>query len=216
VLFGLAVFKPQFGLLVPVVLLLTGEWRTILSASATIAVLAALTTLALGTGIWADWLAVSNDAQAAMGGGAIGFAKLQSLFAAARLLGADTALAYALQGALSLAVFGAVAWASWGRRYTLAHGSLMIAGAPLVTPFVLDYDMVLTAFPLIWLATRDPRPWERISSAAVFVAPALARPLAMNTGIPIMVPLLVALFVLLVRRARGEPAHFHTQSSPRA
>ena len=82
----------------------------------------------------------------------------------------------------------------------------MLAGAPLVTPFVLDYDMVLTAFPLIWLATRQHRPWERIAVAAVFAAPAFARPLAMTVGVPIMVPLLAALFVLIVRRAHEEGA----------
>ena len=205
-MFGLAVFKPQFGLLVPLVLLLTGEWRTIIAAALSIGALAVITTLAFGPGIWGDWLAVSNDAQTAMGGGAIGFTKLQSPFAAARLLGTGPVMAYALQGMVSLAVVAALAWASWRRRFTLGHGAAMLAGAPLVTPFVLDYDMALTAFPLLWLVAQPPRAFERITIAAVFAGPAFARPLAMGIGLPIMVPLLVALFALIVRRAREEGA----------
>lgn len=212
-LFGLAAFKPQFGLLVPVVLVLTGQWRPILAAAVTIALAGLLATLAFGPDVWARWLAVSDDAGAAMGGGAIGFAKLQSLFAAARLLGAGEGLAYGLQGLLSIGVVGMTAWASWRRHYTPAHASLMLAGAPLVTPFVLDYDMLLTAFPLLWLATREARAWERITIAAVFVAPAFARPLAMGVGVPIMVPLLIALFVLVARRAREAEAAFPVSSS---
>ena len=81
----------------------------------------------------------------------------------------------------------------------------MLAGAPLVTPFVLDYDLVLLAFPLIWLAARDEHlPWERLVIALAFAAPAFARPLAMNAGIPVMPLVLVALFALVTRRALAE------------
>ncbi len=43
VLFGLLTIKPQLGLLLPVMLALTGRWRVIAAAAATIAVLAAVT-----------------------------------------------------------------------------------------------------------------------------------------------------------------------------
>jgi hypothetical protein len=200
-LFGLAVIKPQFGLLVPVVLVLTGEWRVIASAAITTALLALASTLAFGPQVWADWLHVSSAAQLAMDNGAVGYAKMQSLFAAAMLLGVQSGVAYALQGALTLAVVAAVARASWQRRYDLSLAALMLAGALLATPFVLDYDMVLLGFPLIWLAVQDFRSWEKLILALAFVAPAFARPLAMTAGVPIMPFILVALFVVLLRRA---------------
>ena len=81
----------------------------------------------------------------------------------------------------------------------------MLAGAPLATPFVLDYDLVLLAFPLIWLATRtDRQPWERLVIALTFAAPAFARPLALSAAIPIMPLVLLVLFALVVRRAISE------------
>lgn len=204
-LFGLAVIKPQFGLLVPIVLLLTREWRVLAGAVLTAALLGLAATVAFGPQIWRDWFAVSSAAQLAMDDGAVGYAKMQSLYAAARLFGVPSGVAYALQGVLTLAVIGAVAWASRGRRYDLPLAALMLTGALLATPFVLDYDMALLAFPLIWLAAKAFRPWEKLIFAAAFGAPAFARPLAMAVGVPIMPAILVALFVVLLRRALEAP-----------
>lgn len=203
--FGLATIKPQFGVLVPLALLLTGEWRTIASAAATALLAGLAATLAFGPGIWSEWLVISNTAQRAMEAGATDYAKMQSTFSAAMLLGAPLGVAYALQGVVSLGVAGAVAWASWRRRWSLALASAVLAGAPLATPFVLDYDLVLLAFPLIWLTSAGFRPWEKVIAGLAFIAVAFARPLAVHAGLPIMPFVLVALFVVLARRA-GEEA----------
>ena len=41
ILFGLLAYKPQFGLMIPLVLLATGRWRTVFAAGATVALLVA-------------------------------------------------------------------------------------------------------------------------------------------------------------------------------
>ena len=87
------------------------------------------------------------------------------------------------------------------------YSSCVIQIAPeslalLVTPFVLDYDLLLLAFPLAVLAD-NPRPWEKAGALAGFVLPALARPLAMNSGIAIAPLVLIVLFALLLRRAHA-------------
>ena len=48
ILFGLLAYKPQFGLMIPVVLAASGRWRTFSSAVATVALLAAAATLVFG------------------------------------------------------------------------------------------------------------------------------------------------------------------------
>lgn len=206
-LIGLATIKPQFGLLVPVALLASGQWRTVIAAGLSAASLAALTTLALGPQVWADWLAVSSSAGAAADDGSIGFAKMVSLFAGLRLLGVPGAVALAAQVALGLAVALAVARVAWRRPWTPGIAALVLAGAPLATPFVLDYDLQLTAFPLAYLFASAGRDgflrWERIGIAAVFVAAAFVRPLAMNAGMPIAPLLLAGLFLLVLRRVRS-------------
>jgi hypothetical protein len=208
VLIGLATIKPQFGLLVPLALLASGQWRTIAGAGAAALGLAALTTLAFGPEVWADWLAITRTASAATADGNIPFAKMVSVFAGLSLLGVPAVVAMPVQAAVSLALAAAVVMASWRRAFSPGLAALVLAGAPLATPFVLDYDMLLTAFPLAFLFARARAEgfadWERITIAAVFAGAAFARPLALNLGVPIMPLLLAALFVLVFRRVRAE------------
>jgi hypothetical protein len=202
VLFGLAVIKPQFGLLVPVALLAAREWRVIVSAAATALGSAALATLAFGPEIWAAWYAASGSAQSAMAGGAIGFAKMQSLFAAVRLAGGSAELAYGLQGVLAVAL-AALIFALFRRHgFTRESGAALLVAALLATPFVLDYDLLLLAFPLAVLAER-PRDWDKAAALAGFVLPALARPLAMVSGIALAPLVLAVIFALLLRRTQS-------------
>lgn len=208
VLIGLATIKPQFGLLVPVALLASGQWRAIAGAGVSALALAGVAALAFGPQVWSDWLAVTGTAGAATDDGNIGFDKMVSLFAGLRLLGVPSGAAFAMQVALALAVAGAVATAAWRRPFTPGIAALVLAGAPLATPFVLDYDMLLTGFPLAFLYARAREAgfadWERIGIAAAFAAAAFARPLAVEAGVPIMPVVLTLLFVLVWRRVRAE------------
>lgn len=208
ILIGLATIKPQFGLLVPLALLASGQWRTIAGAGAAALALAALAAAAFGPQVWADWLAITRTASTATAGGNIGFAKMVSVFAGLSLVGVPAAAAMAVQVATSLALAASVVVAGWRRAFTPGLAALVLAGAPLATPFVLDYDMVLTAFPLAFLFARARAEGfadgERITIAAVFAGAAFARPLAINAGVPIMPLLLAALFVSVFRRVRAE------------
>ena len=108
----------------------------------------------------------------AMDEGAVGYAKMQSLFAAAMLLGAPSGIAYALQGNFSTSGSDdRYRLGKLGRRFDLLLGTLVLAGAPLATPFVLDYDLTLLAFPLIWLAAQDFRPWRSWFSSPLSLPP---------------------------------------------
>ncbi|AZI37832.1 hypothetical protein NT2_06_00290 [Caenibius tardaugens NBRC 16725] len=203
--FGLATIKPQFGVLIPLVLVLTGEWRVILVAGATAIAMALAAALAFGPETWLAWMAISENAQAAMTNGAVGFAKMQSPLAAARLLGMPVTVAYAAQIVIVGGVVLALVRACWQQTYNLSLGAAMLAGAPLTTPFVLDYDLTILVFPLIALAANPThRPWEKIIIAAAFAAPAFSRPLAIYIGIPIMPLVLIALFTIAARRAITE------------
>ena len=204
VLLGLAVFKPQFGLLLPVVLVAARQWRALLAAGLTALALGAAATLAFGLPVWAQWWAVTGPAQAALSEGSVAFAKMQSLFAALRLAGMAAAPAYAAQGALTVAVMAVLAWLGWRRGLTRQVGAATLVGALLATPFVLDYDLLLLAFPLALLALGPARSWERSVAALAFITPAFARGLASASGVAVMVPVLLALFVLLVRRAAAD------------
>lgn len=206
IIFGLAAFKPQFGILVPIVLLAARQWRIIGWGAATVAVSALLASFTFGFGIWTAWLGVSGPAQQAMADGAIGFGKMQSLFAALRLLGVDSAWAYGAQAALAVLVAALLVRAARHQGLTPEVGAALLTGALLATPFVLDYDFLLLAFPLLVLAHSEQRPWERTTAALAFAMPAFARPLGTMIGVPIAPLIVLALFVLLISRTRESEA----------
>lgn len=118
VLIGLATIKPQFGLLVPLALLASGQWRVIAGAAVSALALAGLSALAFGPQVWADWLAITGDAGSATDSGVIGFGKMVSPFAGLRLLGVPGSIAFAVQGAISLAVAAAMVATCWRRAFT--------------------------------------------------------------------------------------------------
>ena len=216
-LLGLAAIKPQFGLMVPIVLLLTGQWRTIFAAVASAAALALLATLSFGVDIWPGWLSTMAPAATALENGSIGYAKMQSLFAAAMLAGASVQTAWLLQSGQTVLVALLLARASWRRTYDARLAAAMLTGGLLATPFLLDYDLVLLAFPLIVLAGAGFRSWEKTIAMLAFIAPVFARPLAIATDVPIMPPVLLALFVVLIRQSAvaAEPGgRFNSQTSP--
>lgn len=214
---GIATVKPQFGVLVPLALLASREWKVILVAGVTALALGGLSALAFGPELWADWLGASTRAQAAMADGAVGFAKMTSPFAALRLLGAPVITAYVVQGMVIAVVAALTVIAARTRGWRTGLAALVLTGAPLTTPFVLDYDMVLLAFPMLWLVGEGLRggfaPYEKLVLLLTFVAPAFARPLAMNFSVPIMPLVLMAFFAVIWRRATSRP-HAHCDGEP--
>ena len=92
----------------------------------------------------------------------------------------------------------------------------MCAGAALATPFVLRYDLVLLAIPLMWLARdaqRSPlRSWESFVALMAFVLPLAPLDFTDATRVLIAPPIIAALFAMIARRVlqgakeKGEPA----------
>src|SRR5581483_5135937 len=115
---GLLTYKPQFGILFPLVLLAGGYWRAIASAAVT-AVALALGSLALfGTATWAaffHWLPLTSQALFSQAAHHVDWSKFQSLFAVVRMLGGGATLAGTLQLALS-AVAAMALWVMWRDR----------------------------------------------------------------------------------------------------
>ena len=56
ILFGLLAYKPQFGLMIPVVLAASGRWRSFAAAAAAVGFLALTATFAFGPPVWHAFL----------------------------------------------------------------------------------------------------------------------------------------------------------------
>lgn len=206
ILFGFLAYKPQFGLLIPVVLAASGRWRSFAAAAAAVALLALATTLAFGPHVWQAFLDSTRFSRVvALEQGDTGWYKIQSLFAWARMWGANIPAAYALQGALIAALSAALIW-QWrsAASYPLKAAGLCLA-AILATPYTFDYDMMVLAPAMAFMAAdeyaRGLGPWEKSALAALWLVPLVARTIAHVTLIPVGVPIMLAIFVLLLRRS---------------
>ena len=89
VLIGLLAYKPQFGLIMPIVLVLGGHWRATASAAATVLAMAGAVTLWLGPGVWTAFLeGAAFTKTTILEQGITGWYKIQSTFSAMRSFGA--------------------------------------------------------------------------------------------------------------------------------
>ena len=179
---GALCFKPQLALLVVPALVAARRWGSLIWAGAAAATLCLASLLVLGGPAWLGFLSNASFARAALENGLVGFAKMHSAFAAARLLGADLAVAWSIQGAVSVSVVVLVVSVVSHRPGAAAEAATIAAAACLVTPFLLDYDLLLLAVPLAWVAAQAERgaylPWEKLILAANFVLPLAARSLS--------------------------------------
>ena len=111
ILFGLLVYKPQYGLLLPIVLMVSGRWRCCAAAAATVVMLTVATTLVFGAAVWHAFFAFSEFTRSVvLEQGNTGWYKIQSVFSWARMWGAPIPLAYAIQSAVTVTLAAALAW----------------------------------------------------------------------------------------------------------
>jgi alpha-1,2-mannosyltransferase len=205
-LFGLLAYKPQFGLMIPLALAAGGYWRTFAAAAAAVALLATAATAAFGFDVWRAFFDSTHFMRTvALEQGDLGWYKMQSLFAWARMWGAPIALAYALQALLAAGLGAAVIWL-WRSHaaYPVKAACLCIA-TMLATPFALDYDMMVLAPAIAFVAADGVQhgfePWEKSTLAALYLTPLIARNFAQWTFVPLGVPVMIVTFILLLRRS---------------
>jgi Glycosyltransferase family 87 len=206
ILFGLMAYKPQFGLMIPIALAAGGYWRTFVAAAVTAVLLTLVTTLVFGVQVWhAFFVGAEFTRTVVLEQGDTGWHKIQSIFSWARMWGAPVPLAYAIQGTATLVFAMATAWLWHGKApYPLKAAGLCLA-AILATPYTLDYDMMVLAPAIAFLAAdgmaRGFGPWEKTALAALWLVPLVARTVPQLTLIPLGVPAMLAMFVLILRRA---------------
>lgn len=209
VLLALLAYKPQFGVLIPLVLLVTFRWTTIAAATATVLASCAATLVLFGTSVWTAFAASTTlTRHVVLEAGTTGWEKIQSMFSFVRMWGGSIETAYAVHGALALAVAAGLVWL-WrsAAAYELKAAALAV-GCLLATPYVIDYDLTILAVAIAFFVrhglARGFRDYEITLLACVWCAPLLARTIALDAGIPLGLIAQAALFIIIVDRARHE------------
>lgn len=204
-LLGCLVYKPQFALLIPPLLLVMGRWRAIAGAALSSGALIGLTLLIWGWPVWQAFLdSLPLTRTIVIESGATGWHKIQSPFGMIRMWGGGLGPAYAVQTVATVASIGLVLWlARCGKA--AERNAAATAAALLSTPYVLDYDFVVLGMGIAFLAADGLRrgflSWEKSLLALVWLTPLVARTTAELTLLPLGQASAIAILALAVRRA---------------
>ena len=181
---GLLSYKPQYGLLFPLVLLAAAEWTVLFTAAIVTVTIAAASWLAFGTESWQaffHWIPMFS--QAFLTEGRAPWFKMQSLFALVRYVGGTEQLGWIFQWVLTaaVAVVLVVMWRS-------------------TTPYLFMYDLVVLAIAIAFLirAGLDEGFARHETMALVLVFALLATFLFL--GQPVGFPAILIVFGLILGR----------------
>lgn len=197
-------FKPQLGLLMPIVLLARGDWKTFTTTVVWLTGLIALSSFVLGWSIWPDWfatLAGHGELITASRAQLIGI--MATVTSAVLSLGGDPQLARIIQ-LIVAAVIAGVVWIAWRRQERELAAIATMVGTFLVTPYAFVYDTpVAMCAALLFLRHCGDRPGSFSGlelGAVVFVLFAPLFILAATPQPPAAPISLLVLFVVVARR----------------
>jgi alpha-1,2-mannosyltransferase len=217
VLFGMLSIKPQLGLLLPVMLVLTRRWRTIAAAAATAAALVAAASLAFGPKVWTDYIhdALPTQTEVVVRTFEHFMVSMPTVFMNARVAGFPMPVAVAAQIVVAAMAVAAVVWTFRRRREPVLSNMLLVTATFLVTPYAFNYDMVVFGWVAMKLLARsDNEGWDYTLMLAVWATPFLTIPLGMAGLAVSVLPILALAGRLAWRIWKAEQASDASRAFP--
>lgn len=208
ILFGLLTFKPQLGLLLPLLLIYERRWTVIAAATATTIMLVMLSVFAFGPESWSDYVhyVVPKQTEIMNTFGGDFPHMIGSAFGSARSLGLDAATAMGIHLPFALIGFALFLLILWRLANPHARAFAMLIANMLVVPYSVAYDFgALATFAALWPLDRERSQLAlplRLSLILVAILPIAMLPLG-QAGLPLTPLILLATFAaLLVDEAR--------------
>ena len=149
---GLLSYKPQYGLLFPLVLIAASQWTVFFTAGAVAVAMALASWLAFGTESWQaffHWMPMFS--QAFLTEGRAPWGKMQSIFAVVRYFGGTEPIGWLFQWIMSATV-AVVLTLVWRSRISYPLKAAALAtGTLLITPYLFLYDLMVLAIAMAFL-----------------------------------------------------------------
>jgi hypothetical protein len=208
VLIGLMAIKPQLAVLIPLALVIRGNWRAIVAAAVTVGIFVLATGLIYGWQAWSDFLFKASNRQVSVidAHGSF-FGKMSASAATAILdLGGGWPLAIAGQSVLAILGVALVAIAARTRIDMRQLGLLVATCTFLILPYSLSYDLTVVMIAAWSILCRlDVPALDRRLALAGFLAPQIGILLAL-AHVPVMSLMLAALALAQFRVAMRDAA----------
>jgi hypothetical protein len=142
---GLLAIKPHLAILFPLALAASGRWRAFLVAAATAVSFGAVSSYAFGPDYVRGFFDEGMPLAKTLLSEERHWATIASAFVAAKLAGAFDATAWALQITVAIGAAALVALRFTRTGVTNETLALLVAASLLVSPYVMDYDLVVLA-----------------------------------------------------------------------
>jgi hypothetical protein len=149
---GLLSYKPQYGLLFPIVLIAARQWTTFVSAALVAAALAFVSWLQFGTESWQaffHWIPMFS--QAFLHNGDAPWWKLQSVYALVRYFDGPEQVAWMVHAILLGTILIMLVQIWRGQLPYPIKAAALVLGTLLTTPYLFMYDMVVLAIAVAFL-----------------------------------------------------------------
>ncbi len=141
--FAALTIKPQLGILIPVILIFVGAWRTILWSSLFTVALLILSALVFGIQDWVDYIRYTVAYQSGLmhDWNGVFLKMMPGLFASLRVLGFDSHLSQNIHLSIAIICLPFIIWWLYREQDTIKRLFILLAGTFLITPYSFNYDM---------------------------------------------------------------------------
>lgn len=212
VFFGLISIKPHLGIMLPLALAAARAWRAFFAAAITATALMLISLVILGVAPWHEFLLIADIYRSDIldGGNSI-LTKMVTVFASASHMGLSLPLAYLLQG-MTFVIAGVTVIFAWrAPRATAVRYAVLSLATAVAFPYLFDYDLAIIAPAIAAMAILGIEegfmPWEKTMLALLWTVPAVARPLAILTALPMVPGLLLLALGLFFRHTSATSAN---------
>lgn len=205
-LFGLMIYKPHLGLLIPVALIAGHRWQVLAATAVTAGALIVVSIALFGWQIWIDYLRFAEFLKEAVLEDGTGiWHRMVSVFVFMRRLTSNVPLSYAMQAACALIAAAVVATAWFKDAPAPVRNCALVLGTMLATPYLQDYDLVVSAFVAVWLygaANDNAKSWAIVTIALLLILPCVVGAIGKLTGFAIGPLFIVPAFLLTAQMIR--------------
>ena len=153
ILIGLLTYKPHLGILIPLVLIVSGRWQVFLYAAISFIFLILMTIATLGMESWISFWEARDFVKQALNVPLISYLNFQSIFSSLRAMGIGLNSAYLIHiifAFLSIIVVLKIWVMKVDVRLKLASLTL---GTMMISPYILNYDLALLAIVISCLVS---------------------------------------------------------------
>ncbi len=208
ILIGALTIKPQLGLLLPLLLLLTGAWRALAAAALTTLVMIGLSVVAFGIEPWRVYVAETMPFQWHFIEVMDGFYRFQmsTPYTLFWFLGFSVEASLALQAVISVAIAASAIAVIRSDADWPVKAAVVAFGSVLMVPYVLAYDLAIPFAALMWCLTERKLPASpsgRLLAGGLWAMPFGLGILRQTQGVPLLPALLIGFYFWLAADALG-------------